>query len=157
MTTLTASLPAYDRAALKAGIVHIGLGNFHRAHMAVYLDDLFALGEGLDWAILGAGVRDGDARMRDALKAQDCLSTVIELDPSGRSARRVGAMVDFIEVQAENAALIAAMSDPAINTSLVAQGVQFGGAATPAQFSDFIKAELTKYQKLVKDLNVKAN
>jgi len=50
-----------------------------------------------------------------------------------------------------------AMADPNINTSLVAQGVQFGGAATPAQFSDFIKAELTKYQKLVKDLNVKAN
>ena len=50
-----------------------------------------------------------------------------------------------------------AMADPGINSSLVAQGVQFGGAATPAQFSDFIKAELTKYQKLVKDLNVKAN
>lgn len=50
-----------------------------------------------------------------------------------------------------------AMTDPSINSSLVAQGVQFGGAATPAQFSDFIKAELTKYQKLVKDLNVKAN
>jgi tripartite-type tricarboxylate transporter receptor subunit TctC len=50
-----------------------------------------------------------------------------------------------------------AMADQSINTSLVAQGVQFGGAATPAQFSDFIKAELTKYQKLVKDLNVKAN
>ncbi|MBC8119502.1 MAG: tripartite tricarboxylate transporter substrate binding protein [Burkholderiaceae bacterium] len=50
-----------------------------------------------------------------------------------------------------------AMSDPAIRASLVAQGVQFGGAATPAQFSDFIKAELTKYQKLVKELNVKAN
>ena len=50
-----------------------------------------------------------------------------------------------------------AMADPSINSSLVAQGVQFGGAATPAQFSDFIKAELAKYQKLVKDLNVKAN
>ncbi len=49
------------------------------------------------------------------------------------------------------------MNDPAIRASLVAQGVQFGGAATPAQFSDFIKAELAKYQKLVKDLNVKAN
>ncbi|HVE90461.1 MAG TPA: tripartite tricarboxylate transporter substrate binding protein [Burkholderiaceae bacterium] len=49
------------------------------------------------------------------------------------------------------------MSDPSIRASLVAQGVQFGGAATPSQFSDFIKAELTKYQKLVKDLNVKAN
>jgi tripartite-type tricarboxylate transporter receptor subunit TctC len=50
-----------------------------------------------------------------------------------------------------------AMADQSINTSLVAQGVQFGGAATPAQFSDFVKAELTKYQRLVKELNVKAN
>ncbi|HVG03442.1 MAG TPA: tripartite tricarboxylate transporter substrate binding protein [Burkholderiaceae bacterium] len=49
------------------------------------------------------------------------------------------------------------MNDPSIRASLVAQGVQFGGAATPSQFSDFIKAELAKYQKLVKDLNVKAN
>ena len=40
----TATLPAYDRGALRPGIVHIGLGNFHRAHMAVYLDDLFAMG-----------------------------------------------------------------------------------------------------------------
>ena len=134
MTKLTASLPAYDRAALKAGIVHIGLGNFHRAHMAVYLDDLFALGEGLDWAILGAGVRDGDARMRDALKGQDCLSTVIELDPSGRRARRIGAMIDFIEVQAENAALIAAMTDPAIRivSLTVTEGGYFIDAATGA-------------------------
>jgi mannitol 2-dehydrogenase len=51
--------PAYDRSKLTPGIVHIGLGNFHRAHMAVYLDDLFALGIGHDWAILGAGVREG--------------------------------------------------------------------------------------------------
>ena len=77
-------LPAYDRKSLTPGIVHIGLGNFHRAHMAVYLDDLFALGHDHDWAILGAGVRAPDARMRDALKGQDCLSTVIELDPKAR-------------------------------------------------------------------------
>ena len=51
------ALPAYDRSQLKPGIVHIGLGNFHRAHMAVYLDDLFAKGLGHDWAIIGAGVR----------------------------------------------------------------------------------------------------
>ena len=75
------ALPAYERARLTPGIVHIGLGNFHRAHMAVYLDDLFAKGLCLDWAIIGAGVRPADARMRDALKWQDCLSTVIELDP----------------------------------------------------------------------------
>ncbi len=78
--------PRYDRANLKPGIVHIGLGNFHRAHMAVYLDDLFNLGLDHDWAILGAGVRAGDARMRDALKAQDCLSTVIELTRQARVA-----------------------------------------------------------------------
>ena len=82
--TLTAALPAYDRSKLTAGIVHIGLGNFHRAHMAVYLDDLFAMGQGMDWAIIGAGVRAPDAAMRDALLAQDCLSTVIELDPAGQ-------------------------------------------------------------------------
>ena len=119
------TLPAYDRSRLTPGIVHIGLGNFHRAHMAVYLDDLFALGHSMDWAILGAGVRAGDARMREALRGQDCLSTVIELDPSGHRARRVGAMTDFIEVQADNAALIAAMTDPAIR--IVSLTVTEGG------------------------------
>ena len=49
-TRLTAHLPAYDRTKLTPGIVHIGLGNFHRAHMAVYLDDLFAMGQGMDFA-----------------------------------------------------------------------------------------------------------
>ena len=80
--------PRYDRSKLSAGIVHIGLGNFHRAHMAVYLDDLFNLGESHDWAIIGAGVRAPDSRMRDALKGQDCLSTIIELDPQGKTCHR---------------------------------------------------------------------
>jgi mannitol 2-dehydrogenase len=119
------AVPAYDRGRLSPGIVHIGLGNFHRAHMAVYLDDLCALGLDHDWAILGAGVRDGDARMRDALLAQDCLSTVIELDPDGKSARRIGAMAGFIAVAPDNAALIAAMADPAIR--IVSLTVTEGG------------------------------
>jgi mannitol 2-dehydrogenase len=118
-------LPGYDRKKLTPGIVHIGLGNFHRAHMAVYLDDLFALGVGHDWAILGAGVREGDARMREALIAQDCLSTVIELDPKGKSARRIGSMIDFLPVEPDNAALIAAMSRPEIR--IVSLTVTEGG------------------------------
>jgi mannitol 2-dehydrogenase len=122
---MTVQMPAYDRKALTPGIVHIGLGNFHRAHMAVYLDDLFGMGLGHDWAILGAGVREGDARMRDALKAQDCLSTVIELDPKGKSARRVGSMIDFLAVQADNAALIAAMARP--ESRIVSLTVTEGG------------------------------
>lgn len=126
--------PAYDRAALTPGIVHIGLGNFHRAHMAVYLDDLFALGRDHDWAILGAGVRAGDADMRAALLARDCLSTVVELDPSGYRARRVGAMVGFIPVEAENTALIAAMADPKIRivSLTVTEGGYFIDPATGA-------------------------
>jgi mannitol 2-dehydrogenase len=122
---MNVELPAYDRSKLTPGIVHIGLGNFHRAHMAVYLDDLFAMGLGHDWAILGAGVREGDARMREALKAQDCLSTVIELDPKGKSARRIGSMIDFLPVEPDNGALIAAMSDPAIR--IVSLTVTEGG------------------------------
>ncbi len=130
--TQTPRLPAYDRSALTAGIVHIGVGNFHRAHQAVYLDDLFALGLDHDWAILGAGVRAGDARMREALGAQDNLSTVIELDPGRPSARRIGAMIGFIEVQADNAALIHAMCQPAIRivSLTVTEGGYYINAAT---------------------------
>ena len=125
MTTPAPALPAYDRARLTPGIVHIGLGNFHRAHQAVYLDDLFALGERHDWAIIGAGVRPADAAMRAALKAQDCLSTVIELDPTGRRARRIGAMIDFLPVEPGNGALIAAMARPEIR--IVSLTVTEGG------------------------------
>jgi mannitol 2-dehydrogenase len=117
--------PAYDRSALRPGIVHIGCGNFHRAHMAVYLDDLFQLGKGHDWAILGAGVREGDARMRDMLAKQDYLSTVIERSPAGVTTRVIGAMTGFVPVEVGNAALIAAMSDAAIK--IVSLTVTEGG------------------------------
>ena len=129
---MTYATPAYDRNRLTPGIVHIGLGNFHRAHMAVYLDDLFALGQGHDWAILGAGVRAPDAAMRDALKAQDCLSTVIELDPKGQTARRVGSMIDFLPVEADNASLIAATARPEIRivSLTVTEGGYFIDAST---------------------------
>ena len=119
------ALPGYDRSTLSPGIVHIGLGNFHRAHMAVYLDDLFALGQDHDWAILGAGVRAGDENMRQALAQQDYLSTVITLDPAGNSARRVGAMTGFVPVTDDNAPLIAAMTAPAIR--IVSLTVTEGG------------------------------
>ena len=52
-------MPRYDRSALTRGIVHFGVGNFHRAHQAVYLDELFNAGDDHDWAIVGAGVLDG--------------------------------------------------------------------------------------------------
>ena len=78
--------PTSDRSALTPGIVHIGLGNFHRAHQAWYLHRLFQQRLNMDWAIVGAGVRPYDEQMRLKLKAQDYLTTLIELDPEGTSA-----------------------------------------------------------------------
>src|SRR5436305_5918381 len=60
----TARIPSYDRSRLSAGIVHIGVGNFPRAHQAVYLDDLFERGLDRDWALIGDGVREDDAAVR---------------------------------------------------------------------------------------------
>ena len=117
--------PRYDRAALTAGIVHIGLGNFHRAHQAWYLHRLMQTGAAQDWAIIGAGVRAADSAMRDKLLAQDCLTTLIELDPAGARAEVIGPMIEFLPVEAENAALIAAMADPAIR--IVSLTVTEGG------------------------------
>ncbi|WP_245990291.1 mannitol dehydrogenase family protein [Tabrizicola piscis] len=134
-STPSVALPRYDRSKVTPGIVHIGLGNFHRAHMAVYLDDLMNMGLAMDWGILGAGVRPADAAMRKALLAQDCLSTVIELDPAGKTARRVGAMVGFIEVAPDNGPLIAAMSRPEIR--IVSLTVTEGGYFVSAETGSF--------------------
>lgn len=105
--------PEYARSALKAGIVHFGVGNFHRAHQAVYLDDLFGLGLGQDWALVGAGVFDGEKAGRDTLKAQDWLTTVVEQDEEHMSARVTGSMVDFV-TPGDAAAIIERLADPAI-------------------------------------------
>lgn len=117
--------PVYDRSRLTPGIVHIGLGNFHRAHQAWYLHRLMQQGLAHDWAIIGAGVRPFDAAQREKLLAQDCLTTLIELDPSGTSAEIVGSMIDYLPIEEGNAALIARMSDPAIR--IVALTVTEGG------------------------------
>ncbi len=119
------AVPTYDRSQLTPGIVHIGLGNFHRAHQAWYLHRLMEQGLAHDWAIIGAGVREGDARMRDRLLAQDCLTTLITLDPASTSAEVIGPMIDFLPIAADNAPLIAAMSDPAIR--IVSLTVTEGG------------------------------
>ena len=109
----TASVPTYDRTTLTPGIVHIGVGNFHRAHQAVYLDDLFATGTDHDWALIGAGVRPADEAMRQKLQAQDWLTTVVEQEADASSARVTGAMIDYLQPD-DSAAIIAKLSDPAI-------------------------------------------
>src|SRR6476620_3950737 len=80
-------IPRYQRTVLTPGIVHFGVGNFHRAHQAVYLDDLFKLGDSLDWALIGAGVRPSDEAMRGKLASQDYLTTVVEQEADRNVAR----------------------------------------------------------------------
>ncbi|UIJ72503.1 mannitol dehydrogenase family protein [Aurantimonas sp. HBX-1] len=102
--------PAYDPRATTTGIVHLGVGAFHRAHQAVYLDDLLA-GDP-QWAIAGASLRRAD--MRDALAAQDNLFTVAVRSGEGTTLRVVGSL-RAIHVAPENPeALLAAMCDPAV-------------------------------------------
>ncbi|MBC7144621.1 MAG: mannitol dehydrogenase family protein [Thioclava marina] len=117
--------PRYDRSALRAGIVHIGLGNFHRAHQAWYLHRLMQQGLAQDWAIVGAGVRPYDAVQRAKLAAQDYLTTLIELGPESASAEVVGSMIDYVAIEDGNGALIARMAEPDIR--IVALTVTEGG------------------------------
>lgn len=117
--------PDYDRSKLTPGIVHIGLGNFHRAHQAWYLHRLMQQGLALDWAIIGAGVRPEDSMMRERLLDQDCLTTLIELDPDSTSAEIIGSMIDFLPVEEDNKSLVATMADPAIR--IVSLTVTEGG------------------------------
>lgn len=105
--------PAYDRAALRAGILHFGVGNFHRSHQAVYLDQLFGAGLDHDWAIVGAGVFPAEEAGRQKLAGQDWLTTVVEQDSGHMSARVTGAMIDFIR-PGDTAAVIDRLADPAI-------------------------------------------
>lgn len=105
--------PNYSRADLTPGIVHFGVGNFHRAHQAVYLDALFNLGEGHDWALIGAGVRETDEAMRQKLMGQDWLTTVVEQEADSSSAHVTGAMIDYLK-PGDSAAVISKLADPAI-------------------------------------------
>ncbi|KLK91143.1 mannitol dehydrogenase [Microvirga vignae] len=117
--------PRYAREALRAGLLHIGVGNFHRAHQAVYLDDLFNNGRDLDWAIIGAGVRAGDAAMRHALEPQDWLTTVVELEPGANRARVTGSMIGFVPVGEDSRAIVDALDHPSIR--IVSLTVTEGG------------------------------
>ncbi|MEP3048176.1 MAG: mannitol dehydrogenase family protein [Roseibium sp.] len=121
----TVRVPHYDRSNLTPGIVHIGVGNFHRAHQAWYLHRLFEMGLNHDWAIIGAGVRPYDAAQREKLLSQNCLTTLIELDPSGTSAEVIGSMIDYLPIEDGNGPLIAQLAEPAIR--IVALTVTEGG------------------------------
>lgn len=123
--------PSYARDALRPGIVHFGVGNFHRAHLQVYLDRLFNAGRDQDWAVIGAGVTPYDVRMRDALAGQDWLSTVVEQSADRSGAHVTGVMTDFLPPM-DGKAITAQLADPAIRivSLTVTEGGYFINPAT---------------------------
>ena len=103
-------IPHYDRSKVVPRIVHIGVGGFMRAHQAVYSDDL--LESGCDWGYCGVGLLKHDAGIRDALRTQDCLYTVIKRDTTGDRARVIGSIVEFLFAPDDPQAVLEKMASP---------------------------------------------
>jgi mannitol 2-dehydrogenase len=123
--------PVYDRADVRAGIVHFGVGGFHRAHQAMYLDGLMNEGPEnengvLEWGICGVGVLPGDRRMKEAMDAQDCLYTLVLKYPDGTFEPRViGSIVEYLFAPDDPEAVIEKMAGAA--TRIVSLTVTEGG------------------------------
>ena len=115
-------VPRYDRAALVPRILHIGVGGFHRAHLALYADELAEAGDG--WGIRGVGLLDADRRIADVLESQDHLYTLIERDSDGSRPRIVGSIVDYRLVTGDAAAFAreVARSEIAILSMTITEG-----------------------------------
>jgi mannitol 2-dehydrogenase len=130
-------VPAYDRAQLRTGIVHFGVGGFHRAHEAMYLDRLMADGKALDWAICGVGVMPADRRMQLVLDAQDGLYTLVVKAPDGTlDPRVIGSIKEYLFAPDDPDAVIEKMASPEVR--IVSLTVTEGGYNINAVTGDFV-------------------
>ncbi len=105
-----AAVPTYDRAALTPGVVHLSVGGFHRAHQAVYFDDLAEQRVSRDWGLVGVGLRS--RHVHDALARQDWLYTLVERGAGADRARIVGALGRYLYAPERPRAVLDALSDP---------------------------------------------
>jgi mannitol 2-dehydrogenase len=118
--------PNYDRSELRTGIVHFGVGGFHRAHEAMYLDRLMNRGVALDWAICGVGVMPADRRMKEVMDSQDGLYTLVLKGADGSlDARVVGSIHEYLFAPDDPEAVISTMADE--QTRIVSLTVTEGG------------------------------
>ncbi|MET4592207.1 mannitol dehydrogenase family protein [Arthrobacter sp. 754] len=120
------AVPTYDRSGLTAGIVHFGVGGFHGAHQAMYLDRLMNAGKAHDWAICGVGVLPGDARMKQVMASQDGLYTLVVKNPDGtREGRVIGSIIEYLFAPEDPEAVIEKMASEAVR--IVSLTVTEGG------------------------------
>lgn len=124
--------PDYDRSGLVAGIVHFGVGGFHRSHQAMVIDRLLSAGLARDYAICGVGILEQDGPMADAMAAQDHLYTLVIKHPDGtREPRIIGSIVDYLYAPDGPAAVIERMASPEVR--IVSLTVTEGGYDVDAE------------------------
>jgi fructuronate reductase/mannitol 2-dehydrogenase len=126
------SIPTYDRAALRPGIVHIGVGGFHRAHQAVYLDELARWGS-TEWGVIGVGLHS--RAIGEVLAGQDGLWTVVERAADGDRATVVGALTAYLYAPDDPEAVLAALADE--RTRLVTLTITGTGYRIDAHSGEF--------------------
>ena len=118
--------PAYDRDQVVPGVVHVGVGGFHRAHQAMYQDRLMNMGLAMDWGICGVGMLPADRAMKDALDEQDGLYTLVLKHSDGTYEPRViGSLVRYLLAPDDPEAVIEAMATP--STRIVSLTITEGG------------------------------
>ena len=119
-------VPTYDRSRLVPRIAHIGVGGFHRSHLAAYTHELAESGS--DWGIRGLGLLAGDAGMAAALHAQDCLYSLIEKGPGAPTTAIVGSIVDYRHTAGRPDETVELLADPSV--AIVSMTVTEAGYAT---------------------------
>jgi mannitol-1-phosphate/altronate dehydrogenase len=126
LAELNVPVPGYDRRQVTTGIVHIGVGGFHRSHQAMYIDTLMNRGAAMDWGICGIGVQPSNTAMRDVLAAQDGLYTLVLRHSDGTwEPRVIGSIVEYLFAPDDPGAAIEKMAAPA--TRIVSLTVTEGG------------------------------
>ncbi len=109
------SIPGYDRSSVKAGIVHVGIGGFHRAHQAYYTDQLLHDEINKNWGICGVALLDFDKKIYNTLKEQDGLYTLIVKELDGTLTKTVvGSIVEYLFAPEDSQAVIEKMADKEI-------------------------------------------
>jgi len=134
------SRPQYDRRQITTGIAHIGVGNFHRSHQAMYIDTLMNRGAAMDWGICGIGLQPADAAMRDVMAAQDGLYTLVLRHGDGTwEARVIGSVTEYLFAPDDPEAAIEKLAAPA--TRIVSLTITEGGYNLDAVTGEFNAAE----------------
>ncbi len=128
LSTIAKELPSptYDRSLVKTGIVHIGVGGFHRSHQAYYIHQLLEKHNAADWGICGVGLRAADKNMAGVLNEQDCLYTLVTQHPSGKvESEVIGSITEYLLAVDNPQAVIDKMAHP--DTKIVSLTITEGG------------------------------